>query len=331
MKTKRILFIILPLLALYLSACVPSRKLDEAEAKYKACDAELKALRDSTRKFFDEHKEMQSELTRLKKATDALSRDTSILGASYRQMREQYDKINKLNDEIMKKLELLQKGSELESSKLSAQLEATRLELQKKEDDLKMFERELNVKKQELDLKTKELADKEKRIRELEDVLARQEAASKALKEKVANALLAFKDKGLTVEQKNGRVYVSMEAKLLFASGSYKVDQEGKEALIKLAKILEDQKDIEVQVEGHTDTDKLNSPNVPRDNWELSVLRATSVVKLMMENSKMDPKRITAAGRSEFLPVDPNDKSKNRRIEIILIPNLDELYKAIQN
>jgi chemotaxis protein MotB len=121
---------------------------------------------------------------------------------------------------------------------------------------------------------------------------------------------MGFKDKGLTVETKNGKVYVSMEAKLLFASGKYTVDNEGKDALIKLAKILETQTDLEVLVEGHTDTDALKSPNVPTDNWELSVLRSTSVVKLMLKESKMNPKKITAAGRSEFLPVDPNDKAK---------------------
>ncbi|MFN3341450.1 MAG: OmpA family protein [Flavobacteriales bacterium] len=324
MKTNRILILLLPLLALYFTSCVPQRKYEELEAKYKSCDQELTKLRDSSRQAIDAYKELSSQHERLKKATDALGRDTSILGASYRQMKEQYDKINKLNDEIMRKIEFLQKGSEAEASKLSVQLEATRLELQRKEDALKLFERELNVKKSELEAK-------EKRIKELEDILAKQEAASKALRDKVANALKAFEGKGLTVVQKNGRVYVSMEAKLLFASGSYKVDQEGKDAIVKLSKVLEDAKDIEILVEGHTDTDKLNSPNVPRDNWELSVLRATSVVKMMLESSRMDPKRISAAGRSEFLPVDAADKAKNRRIEIVLIPNLDELYKALDN
>jgi chemotaxis protein MotB len=324
MKNPRLFYYLLPILMIYLASCVPSRKYEELEAKYKACDSELAMLRDSTRKTSDAYKELNSQHERLKKATDALARDTSILGASYRQMREQYDKINKLNDEIMAKLDRLQKGSEAEASKLSVQLEATRLELQKKEDALKLFERELNVKKQELEAK-------EKRIKELEDILAKQEAASKALRDKVAGALKSFEGKGLTVVQKNGRVYVSMEAKLLFASGSYKVDQEGKDAIVRLAKVLEDTRDIEILVEGHTDTDKLNSSTVPRDNWELSVLRATSVVKMMLESSKMDPKRISAAGRSEFLPVDPADKAKNRRIEIVLIPNLDELYKALDN
>lgn len=323
MKKNNLRYVFAVFIAFLLVSCIPHKKYELLEAKQKYCEQELQQSRDSTRALLDASKEVYAERDRLKKAVDHLGRDTSILGASYRQLTIQYDKINKLNDEIMRKLDLLQKGSEIEAGKLSKDLEATRLELQRKEDDLKMLERELNVKKMELEMR-------EKRIKELESLIAKQEAASNALRDKIANALMAFKDKGLTVVQKNGRVYVSLEAKLLFASGSYKVDQEGKEALIKLAKILEEQTDLEVLVEGHTDTDKLNSTNIPKDNWELSVMRATSVVKLMLESSKMNPKKITAAGRSEYLPLDASDKSKNRRIEIILIPNLDELYKAIE-
>jgi len=320
--TKKILLPVLVFTTIYFTACVPGRKYEELEAKYKAADAELKTCRDSSRNTGSYLKELEREHTQLKKAAEGLTRDTSVLGYSYRQMREQYDKINRLNDEIMKKLELLQKGSEIESGKLSAELEKTRLELQRKEDELRKLERDLND-------RSAQLAEKEKRVKELEDLLAKQEQAIKALRDKVAAALIGFKDKGLTVTEKDGKVYVSMEAKLLFASGSYKVDNEGKDALMKLAKILEEQKDLEILVEGHTDTDKLKSPNVPSDNWELSVLRSTSVVKLMLENSKMDPKKISAAGRSEYIPVDVSDKAKNRRIEIVLIPNLDELYKIL--
>jgi chemotaxis protein MotB len=120
-----------------------------------------------------------------------------------------------------------------------------------------------------------------------------------------------------------------MEAKLLFASGSTLVEPNGKKALIELAKVLEQEKELEVIVEGHTDTDKLVSPNHPKSNWELSVLRATSVIDIILTNSKISPKQLIAAGRSEFHPVDVNDKAKNRRIEIIISPNLVELYDII--
>ncbi len=322
---KKNVILLAPLLGMliYLASCVPARKYEELERKYQQCETDLAVQSDSARTYGGLYKELNREHAQLKKVADALAKDTAVLGSSYRQMRDQYDKINTLNDQIMKKLESLQKGSEAESAKLTAQLEATRLELQRKEDELKTLERELNAKQEQLVLR-------EKKINELQGLIERQEQAVRSLTDKVAAALLSFKDKGLTVEQRNGRVYVSMEAKLLFASGSYAVDKTGRDILIRLAKVLEEQKDIEVLVEGHTDTDKLRSNTAPADNWELSVLRATSVVKIMLESSKFDPKHITAAGRSEYLPVDPADKAKNRRIEVVLIPNLDELYKIIE-
>ena len=151
------------------------------------------------------------------------------------------------------------------------------------------------------------------------------------LKARVANALRNFENQGLTVVQKNGKIYVSLEAKLLFNSGSTKVEEEGKAALVELAKVLETERDLEIVVEGHTDTDKLTSSVSPKNNWELSVLRATAVVELMLANSNMSPAQVMAAGRSEFHPVDPNDKTKNRRIEIIISPNLNELFEIISN
>ena len=267
---------------------------------------------------------MKDQVTRLKG-------DTTLLGKSLRIKEKQYDKINELNDELIKKLEKLQEGSAKENKRLVADLEKTRLELQLKEDELRLLEVELNQKKLDLDQLSEDLAQREQRVKELESIIAKKDALVKALKDKVANALLGFKDKGLTVEQKNGKVYISMEAKLLFAKGSSQVDPEGQKALKELAKILEEQQDLEVLVEGHTDSDKMNSSSHPKDNWELSVLRATSVVKIMLKYSSIDPVSITAAGRSEFLPIDPEDKSKNRRIEVILIPKLDELFEIISN
>jgi chemotaxis protein MotB len=252
-----------------------------------------------------------------------------LLGKSLRMKERQYDKIDALNVRIQDQLEDLQKGSTIENQRLMNDLNATRLELQRKEDELKQLEATLNKKEATLNQLSADLASREQRVKELEDIIASKDAAVNELKNKVSAALLGFKDKGLTVEEKNGRVYVSMEAKLLFPSGSTKINTEGKSALISLAKVLQDQKDIEVLVEGHTDTDKLSSSSHPKDNWELSVLRATSVVDIMLVNSSINPAKITAAGRGEFLPLDASDKAKNRRIEVILIPNLDELFKMI--
>ena len=161
------------------------------------------------------------------------------------------------------------------------------------------------------------LQKREKRVNELEKIITNKDAIVRALKEKVANALLGFRDKGLSVVEKNGKVYVSMDAKLLFASGSTKVDSEGIKALKELAKVLEDQKDLEILVEGHTDSDKMKSNSHPVDNWELSVLRATSVVKIMLKNSKMDPTTVSATGRSQYIPIDVKDKSRNKKITFL--------------
>ena len=150
---------------------------------------------------------------------------------------------------------------------------------------------------------------KEKRVNELEQIIANKDAIVRALKEKVANALLGFRDKGLSVVEKDGKVYVKHGCKTLFASGSTKVDAEGIKALKELAKVLEDQQDLEILVEGHTDSDKMKSNSHPVDNWELSVLRATSVVKIMLKNSKMDPTTVSASG-SQYIPIDIQDKAK---------------------
>ncbi|MCB9194655.1 MAG: OmpA family protein [Flavobacteriales bacterium] len=315
----------------FIVACVPARKYEELEAKQKQCAEELETLKSKVTGLETQNTELQALIPDLQESIARLKGDTTLLGKSLRLKEQQYDKINQLNDELIAKLEKLQKGSAEENQKLMTDLNATKLMLQQKEDELKQLETELNAKKETLDKLSIELAEREKRVNELEDLIAKKDAAVNALKEKVANALMGFKDKGLTVEQKNGKVYVSMEAKLLFPSGSTQIDPEGKKALIELAKVLQDQKDLEVLVEGHTDTDALKSSSHPKNNWELSVLRATAVVEIMLANSTMDKSKITAAGRSEFVPLDPNDKAKNRRIEIILIPNLDELFEIISN
>jgi chemotaxis protein MotB len=147
----------------------------------------------------------------------------------------------------------------------------------------------------------------------------------------VSDALTGFEGKGLTVTQKEGKIYVNLENKLLFATGSTAVEAKGREALVSLAKAIENERDLNILVEGHTDVDKILPGGAMKDNWDLSVLRATSVVRILQEGSKLNPTRITAGGRGEYVPVDPNDKAKNRRIEIILSPDLRELYKLVQD
>tara|TARA_Y100000991_G_scaffold208323_1_gene187224 strand:- start:1228 stop:2220 length:993 start_codon:yes stop_codon:yes gene_type:complete len=311
--------------------CVPARKFEEVAEKQEICAKELKTLKTVKTELETENTELKSNNDQLYEANKKLTKDTTLLGKSMRMKEKQYDKIEVLNQRIQEQLEILQKGQTLEKQRLMADLEKRKLELLKMEDELRDLEIDLNSKKIDLENMSVELQKREKRVNELEEIIANKDAIVKALKDKVAKALLGFKDKGLTVEQKDGKVYVSMDAKLLFASGSTSVDAGGVKALKELAKVLEDQEDLEILVEGHTDSDKMNSSSHPTDNWELSVLRATSVVKIMLKHSKMNPVNISASGRSEFIPVDTENKAKNRRIEVVLIPKLDELFDIINN
>ncbi len=177
------------------------------------------------------------------------------------------------------------------------------------------------------------LAAREKRLQEVEDAMARRDAAVKALRDKLQNALLGFNKSGLTVNIKDGKVYVSLTDKLLFSSGSIEIDERGKEALTELSKVLQTQPDINILVEGHTDNMKVTNLGQIKDNWDLSVLRSTAVVRFLTENQKLDPNRVTASGRGEIMPVEKQNtaeaRSKNRRIEIILTPKLDVLYNLL--
>ena len=327
---KKILIYLL-ISSFFFQGCVPARKFEEISEKQEICAGELKTLKTLKTELQTENTELESVNQQLKELTSRLIKDTTILGKSLRMKEKQYDKIDLLNKRIQDQLEMLQKGQSIEKQRLMADLEKRKSDLLILEDQQRAFEIELNNKKQQLEDMSIELQKREQRVNELEEIIANKDAMVRALKEKVANALLGFRDKGLSVIEKDGKVYISMDAKLLFASGSTKVDSEGIKALKELAKVLEDQKDLEILVEGHTDTDKMRSNSHPVDNWELSVLRATSVVKIMLENSKMNPTTVSASGRSQFIPIDIKNKAKNRRIEVVLIPKLDELFEIINN
>ncbi|MBB6502691.1 flagellar motor protein MotB [Pedobacter cryoconitis] len=181
---------------------------------------------------------------------------------------------------------------------------------------------------------SEDLKKREQRLKEVEDILRKRDEASNQLKEKLQQALLGFSKNGLTVEMKNGKVYVSLTDKLLFPSGSIVIDEKGKQALTQLAKVLKEQPEIIIAVEGHTDSQKITNLGQIKDNWDLSVLRSTSVVRYLTETEKVPGVRLTATGKGEFQPLEsnttPEGRSKNRRIEIVLSPKLDELYDLIK-
>ncbi len=327
---KQFISLICLITFLTLAGCVPARKYEELEAKYNKSLADAELFKTKSQDCEAEKLEIESELTELKKKHTIVSEDLANLERSYKETLRQYEEI-KENHKILKdQYDALLKLSERESQLLGKELDAARLELQKKEDELNRLATELNQKENRLAQLQTDLEAREKRVNELEEIISKKDAAAEALRQKIADALLGFKDKGLTVEEKDGKVYVSMEAKLLFASGKTDVGSEGKKAIVQLAKALEGQDEIDVLVEGHTDTDEMRGSGHPKDNWELSVLRATAVVKIMTSSSSIDPKILTAAGRSKFIPVG-EDKAKNRRIEVILIPKLTELFEIISN
>ncbi len=179
-----------------------------------------------------------------------------------------------------------------------------------------------------------DLKKREARLKEVEEILRKRDEATNALKDKLQKALLGFQQSGLSVDIRDGKVYVSLTDKLLFGSGSIVIDEKGKQALTELAKVLQTQPDINIAVEGHTDNQKVNNLGQIKDNWDLSVLRATSVTRFLTIEQKIDPKRLTATGKGEFQPINTANtadaRSRNRRIEIVLSPKLDELYNLIK-
>ncbi len=180
----------------------------------------------------------------------------------------------------------------------------------------------------------KSIAEKEAKIADINQKLQDRENKMKRLEEVISNALLSFKDSGLEVSIKDGKVYVSLSNKLLFTSGSTKIDKEGQKALVELATVLKTQPDINVLVEGHTDDKKVSGGQRFKDNWDLSVLRATEVVRYLTEDGGLEPVRVIASGRGEFFPIKAEDsddaRAMNRRTEIILTPKLDALFNIIE-
>lgn len=310
--------------AITLIGCVPAKKYQDLLAREKTCSEELEKYKNLSTDFEGKAKSLQEKLDLLNRDIEGLKKDTTSAGFKFRTSNVEFSKLKKQYADLEKSFENNKAMGSKEAAVFQAELEAKSIELQRKEDALTALEKELNA-KQAL------LAEREARVHELEEIISRQERGIKELKERIAAALRAYENKGLTVVQKDGRIYISLEAKLLFNPGSTVIEQGGRSAIIDLSKALENTGDLEIIVEGHTDNTKMSSPNSPKNNWELSVLRATSVVEIMLANSSMNPKKIMAAGRSEFLPVDANDKAKNRRIEVIVSPNLDELFEIISN
>lgn len=310
---RTVLFILLSGL---LSSCIVSKKkFDDMLAQKLKAEGELS---DKSAKLDQANAvlaQLNESLKKLKQDSIGLSQNLQINSKKLSDLNNEYEKLNANYKTSLNK-----------SGKLSQDLSQQRDQLLAIQDNLEKT-RKLN------DSLGNSLAERERKVKELEEVLARKDKAVQELKTRISNALLNFKENDLTVKVKNGKVYVSLAEQLLFGSGSIVVDKKGEGALQQLAKAIKDQKDIHVMIEGHTDNVQIAAKTKYfEDNWDLSVLRATSISKILIRGG-MSPNQITASGKGEYSPIAPNDnpqnKQKNRRTEIIVTPNLDELFKIL--
>lgn len=331
------------LMSLTVFSCVPQRQYLEMKDKREACDTDNKQLKSDNQSLVTKNTELSANIESITKRINALQTDTMVLGTSLRRVTVNYDQLYKTYELLLSKNKELLAGNVSETGKLSTELQNTQERLLKKEDELKKLEKDLDQKKSSLEDLSKQLTQaqtdlkkKEDKLNELQSILDKKDSTVKALKEKVSKALNTFENNGLTVNLKNGKVYVSLEESLLFASGSFTVNQKGIDALKDLSKVLEANPDINIMIEGHTDNVPFNGGSGQlKDNWDLSVMRATAIVKILVNNGKVEPKRLIASGRSQYSPLDNTNtkegRSKNRRTEIILTPKLDELFKVLES
>ena len=266
---------------------------------------------------------------------DALIADSVEQYKSYISLQDKYDVLNQSYELLSAKNSQMMANKADEAKRLLEELQLSKQELLEKEDELSKIEESLSIKQTELLQTQKTLEEREQKVIELQSVINRKDSVLNALKERLSNALLGFEGDGLTITQKNGKVYISLEEKLLFASGSWQVDSRGVDALSKLSNALASQQEINVNIEGHTDSIPFGGRGQIKDNWDLSVVRATAIVKILTSSSSISPERLSASGRGEYFPIASNKtvegRRTNRRIEIILSPKLDDLYELLNN
>ena len=316
---KRQFFLFLAV-ALTLASCVSTKKYNALETsnnklkkEYKVAQAELDALKDEKDNLLAENQGLKNEVVDLNKNRAQLEQQLQDKRNELENMKLRYDTTmeNYLQQVGVKNRAL---------NSANAMLKAKETELNEKEKNLEALQKDYEVKNKRLEEVNKALAAKEKEVN--------------AIKTKISDALVGFQNKGLQVETKDGKVYVSMEDKLMFASGSWAVSKEGLQAIKELAKILEENKDLNISVEGHTDNLAYNGSGNVKDNWDLSVMRATAIVKEILKAGKIAPERISASGRGEYAPKAPNttadNRAKNRRTEIILTPKISEVLELVK-
>lgn len=328
------IFSILIIIVIF-SSCVSPKIVEEIKQQRQETFLENQQIKSENSIFSTENIELKDKLSRLNNEINNMIYDSTKRAKSYRQLKTQLEDLNEAYDLLIAKNTQMISNKAQETKKLLNELQSAREDLIYKEDELLGLEANLSVKQKELLKAQNDLFEREQRVVELQYIINRKDSLLSSLKDKISSALLGFEGDGLTITQKNGKVYISLEEQLLFASGSWQIDSRGREALSKLSKSLENQKDIDVLIEGHTDSIPYAGRGQIKDNWDLSVVRATAIVRILSNSSTINPKRLTAAGKGEFVPIQNNNtisgRSANRRIEIILTPKLYDLYELLDD
>jgi chemotaxis protein MotB len=314
---KRISVIVLTLTLF--TSCVSKKIYTDLEDKY----ANLKK----------ENRDLTDEVESLSSANTKLTNDLNQLQSAYEKAVAERDKLQSDYAAAQSNLETLKASYKALEENSSASIAANSKKNRELLAQLEAKEQALATESERLNTLKKELESRSQRVAELENVIASKDAAMRKLKDAISKALTNFEGKGLTVEQRDGKVYISMENKLLFQSGSWSVGTEGRKAVQQLGSVLGENPEIAVLIEGHTDNVPYKGNAQLSGNWDLSTKRATAIVNILRENNAINPENLTAAGRGEFAPIASNEtaegKAKNRRIEVILTPKLDEISKLL--
>ena len=330
---KSILYI--STLLLVLSSCVTPKIHNALVIEHDATKSALTTQEKKVLQLNGTIEEQEGTIISLKSQISEMRNDSVQNGIALTTLQSKYDALSDAYDLLMSKNSRYMADKAKETKKLLEQLEQAQSELFAKEDELNKLSASLDAKEDELKLAQEELDARSARVTELETIINKKDSIVTALKYSISKALIGLEGEGLTVVQKNGKVYISLEEDLLFASGKYEVNSGGVSALSKLSTALASQKDLEILVEGHTDSIPLSGRGLVKDNWDLSVMRATNVVKVLLKTPSLDPLQLTAAGRAEFIPIATNKtkegRSANRRIEMILSPNLDDLFELLDD
>jgi chemotaxis protein MotB len=306
------------LLCSLLSSCIVSKKKYDALLAQKIqTDSDLSDRATALDKANADLKDLNDKLAHLKEDTTNLGIDKRNTSQRLAALEKEHSQLNTTYKNLM-----------TSSGKLNR-------DLTQQQEQLLAIQQNLEHTRKLNDSLSIGLAEREKKVKELEQVLAAKDKAVQDLKNKITSALLNFKEGDITVKVKNGKVYVSLAEQLLFGSGSIEVDSKGVTALQQLAKAIKDQKDINILVEGHTDNVPISKKSqYMNDNWDLSVMRATSITRILTK-AGVSAKQVTPSGRGEYMPLAANDtpqnKQKNRRTEIIITPDLDELFKILES